>query len=74
MYNGDSNRKRGEALWREIAFPFDFLLLDEPFTGLDEENRKKLEEYFLSRQKKRSVIFASHEDPLLWKDYGKVYL
>ena len=72
--NYSGGMKRRLSFLRAMLFPFDFLLLDEPFTGLDEENRKKLEEYLLSRQKKRSVIFASHEDPLLWKDYGKVYL
>ena len=60
MYNGDSNRKRGEALWREIAFPFDFLLLDEPFTGLDEENRKKAGRVsFISAEEKVGYICQS---------------
>ena len=66
--------KRRLSFLRAMLFPFDFLLLDEPFTGLDKENRKIMEEYLLSHQRKRPVIFASHENPLLWKDYGTIAL
>lgn len=66
--------KRRLSFLRAMLFPFDFLLLDEPFTGLDKENRKIMEEYLLSHQRKRPVIFASHEKPLLWKDYGTITL
>ena len=66
--------KRRLSFLRAMLFPFDFLLLDEPFTGLDKENRKIMEEYLLSHQRKRPAIFASHENPLLWKDYGTIAL
>ena len=66
--------KRRLSFLRAMLFPFDFLLLDEPFTGLDKENRIKMEEYLLSYQNKRPVIFSSHENPLLWKDYGTIAL
>lgn len=34
--------KRRIAMIRALSVPFDILLLDEPFTGLDEENKEKM--------------------------------
>ena len=36
------------------------VLLDEPLTGLDEENRKKAEDYIRRKTRGRIVMIATH--------------
>lgn len=59
---------RRAALLRTLLCPSNLLVLDEPFTGLDEENRlaaaKAIQEY----RKGRTLIFVTHREddlPLL---------
>lgn len=66
--------KRRLCFLRAMLTDFDILFLDEPFTGLDEENQLKLEHFFLEHIGKRAMVFASHEEPLLWKNYGRIRL
>ena len=66
--------KRRLAFLRAMIADFEILFLDEPFTGIDEENRLKMEHFFLEQIGKRPMIFASHEEPLLWKNYGRIEL
>ena len=66
--------KRRLCFLRAMLTDFDILFLDEPFTGLDEENQLKLEHFFLEHIGKRAMVFASHEEPLLWKNYGRIQL
>ena len=66
--------KRRLAFLRAMIAEFEILFLDEPFTGIDEENRLKMEYFFLEHIGKRPMIFASHEEPLLWKNYGRIEL
>ena len=66
--------KRRLCFLRAMLTDFDILFLDEPFTGLDEENQLKLEQFFLEHIGKRAMVFASHEEPLLWKNYGRIQL
>ncbi len=37
------------------------LILDEPFNGLDEENRKRLAEFVKKQQKGRLILFSTHK-------------
>lgn len=48
------------AIIRSLMQPFDFLLLDEPFSHLDEENRTKAMELLLEEcdKRKAAMIFA----------------
>ena len=66
--------KRRLAFLRAMIAEFEILFLDEPFTGIDEENRLKMEYFFLEHIGKRPMIFASHGEPLLWKNYGRIEL
>jgi ABC superfamily ATP binding cassette transporter, ABC protein len=66
--------KRRLSFLRAMLPDFDLLFLDEPFTGIDEENQLKMERFLLEHLGKRAMVFASHEEPLLWKNYGRVRL
>jgi ABC-type lipoprotein export system ATPase subunit len=51
------------AIIRSLLQPFDFLLLDEPFSHLDTDNSKKAMELMLeeAEQRKAGIIFADLE-------------
>lgn len=51
------------AIIRSLLQPFDFLLLDEPFSHLDNANAQKAMDLMLeeARQRKASIIFADLE-------------
>lgn len=52
--------KRRVALVRAMEAESDFVLLDEPFTGMDTKTRHRAEEYIRSRQRGRTLIIATH--------------
>ncbi len=51
------------ALARALLAPFDALALDEPFTGLDGDNRDRAWRCVLGRTAGRPVLLVSHELP-----------
>ena len=55
--------KRRVSLVRAMEAGAQCVLLDEPFTGLDEENRKKAEEYIRKKTRGRIVMLATHIRP-----------
>jgi NitT/TauT family transport system permease protein len=52
--------KRRVALVRAMEAESDCVLLDEPFTGMDEETRKNVEKYIRETQRGRILIIATH--------------
>lgn len=52
--------KRRVALVRAMEAEAGLILLDEPFTGMDAENRRRAERYIRSRQQGRTLIIATH--------------
>ncbi len=54
-------QRRRVALVRAVLFGSDFLVLDEPFKGLDEETREKAMRYTLAHQGTRGVILVTHD-------------
>lgn len=57
--------KRRLALARAILAPSDAIALDEPFTGLDRENRLAAERCILRAAEDRIVLLVSHESDTL---------
>ncbi|MCR5000711.1 MAG: ATP-binding cassette domain-containing protein [Lachnospiraceae bacterium] len=63
--------KRLVSIERAMNHPFNILLLDEPFTGLDEESKKKAASYILKHLKGRTLIMNSHDaDEAALLDWG----
>ena len=60
QYSG--GMKRRLALARALLAPFDALALDEPFTGLDRENREKCLACIHRRTEGRSVLLVTHDE------------
>ena len=58
--------KRRVSLVRAMEAGAQCVLLDEPFTGLDEENREKANEYIRTHAKGRILMIATHIRP--WED------
>lgn len=52
--------KRRVALVRAMEAEAQLILLDEPFTGMDEETRSRAEAYIRERQQGRTLIIATH--------------
>jgi len=55
--------KRRAALVRAMLHPGNVLLLDEPFSSLDEDNCRKVWDYIIRKQNSRTLIIASHWVP-----------
>ena len=62
--------KRRVALVRAMEAGAECVLLDEPFTGLDEENRKKAEAYIRDNRQGRILLMATHIRPC--EDFGQI--
>ena len=54
--------KRRLALARALLAPFDALILDEPFTGLDGDNRRRAAGCILERTALRPVLLVTHDE------------
>lgn len=54
--------KRRVALARALAAPYDLLLLDEPFTGLDQETKGQVIAYTKEMTQGKTVIIVTHDE------------
>lgn len=54
--------RRRCAILRALLSDAELLIMDEPFTGLDDENRKKTAEYILDKLNGRTLIVSTHRD------------
>ena len=55
--------KRRTALARALILPSSLLVLDEPFTGLDEASRDRVIRSILKWQGRRTLLITAHENP-----------
>ena len=54
--------KRRTAICRAMTANSDLIIMDEPFTGLDEDTKKLVIEYIKSRQRGRLLIVSTHQE------------
>ena len=54
--------KRRVAIARALAAPGDLLLLDEPFTGIDEERRAEIAGHIRDRYAGKLVVLVTHDE------------
>ena len=54
--------RRRVALLRAVLSPSEVLILDEPFAGLDEENRVRSAAYLLEHLNDRTLLVTTHRD------------
>lgn len=54
--------KRRCAILRAMLSGADIIIMDEPFTGLDEENRRKTAAYILERLHGRTLFVTTHRE------------
>lgn len=60
--NLSGGMKRRVALLRSVLRTSDYLILDEPFSGLDDESKNKCIDFIHEYQKGRTVIIVTHEE------------
>lgn len=53
--------KRRVAIVRAMCAPADFFIMDEPFTGLDADNRKRSIEYILRTKGANPIVITAHD-------------
>lgn len=53
--------KRRTAICRALLAPSDIVLMDEPFTGLDEGTRQQVIGYIREKTKGKTVILSTHD-------------
>ncbi len=63
-------QRRRVSIVRACAIPSDILIMDEPFTGLDEESRRKAIAYIRDKQGSGPLVITSHDNTDL--DFGRV--
>lgn len=54
--------KRRTALVRAVMASYDILILDEPFKGLDEDNKIEIMKYMLEKSGGKTVILVTHDE------------
>ncbi len=54
--------KRRTAICRALLAPADLILMDEPFTGIDEETRLKVSEYIKKKAAGKLLLFSTHHE------------
>lgn len=54
--------KRRVAFLRALLFDFDLLLLDEPFTGIDNQAREQMLALIMEYSEGKTVLIATHDD------------
>lgn len=54
--------KRRVAIVRALSVPFDMLLMDEPFTGLDEKTKLTVIRYIQEKTQEKLVLISTHQE------------
>ncbi len=71
--NLSGGMRRRVCIARALISPTDYLLFDEPFSGLDEKTRDKAIEVILKYRENRLLLIATHEKKDVEKLSGKLW-
>ncbi len=55
--------KRQIEIVRALFVPADFIVLDEPFRGMNREESRRAADYIMSKRDRRPLLIASREEP-----------
>jgi NitT/TauT family transport system ATP-binding protein len=50
------------AIIRALLVPFDMVIMDEPFTGLDEETKQQTISYIKEQSEGKLVLISTHQE------------
>ncbi len=62
IYTLSGGQKRRTAICRALLAPFDLLILDEPFTGLDKKTRIEVIRYLKGKCIGKLVLLSTHQE------------
>lgn len=62
VYELSGGMKRRVSILRALLFESDFVVMDEPFRGLDEENRIRTREWVETKLEGRGLLLSVHEN------------
>lgn len=54
--------KRRVAIARALAYDADFIIMDEPFKGLDADTKSKVLNYILNATKGKTLLLVTHDE------------
>lgn len=54
--------KRRVAICRALSAPFDAVLMDEPFTGLDEKTKRKVIDFIREKTNRKLAVITTHQE------------
>ncbi len=67
--------QRRVALSRALIFPSNLLLLDEPFSGLDDEMKSKIIEGVLARLgHRKTIVIVTHDEAVINRCDERIYI
>ena len=72
LRNLSGGEKQRIALVRALIKNPKILILDEPFSALDEENKKNVVDYLISIKKDKIIILTNHEKSLE-KNFDEIF-
>lgn len=64
--------QRRAAICRALLVPYDFLILDEPFRGLDDKTKEITIKLVLEEKKGRTILISTHDAKECEKMGGKI--
>lgn len=70
VYTLSGGQKRRVAICRALCAPFDLLILDEPFTGLDAESKSKVIQYLKKKSAGKLTLLSTHQEEDLSSLHG----